>query len=271
MDIHGADFSGVENPSKGIYVAQAELQDADLIVTKVSPCDDRLDLFRAIVTSRAPWGLDFPFSYSSLAFPALGVSKWAECRCLAASRTRKDFLAFLKNAAPTWEGKCTQPSKGCRCTDAAANSYSPFKVNNPNLRSMTYAGLKLLAFAHDAGLRIYPFDAEPDHAKARLYEIYPSHSWKYVGVTRSAVNLESFVAAFNGRGILNVKFGPDIHADNGDSADAVVACITMAAAVQMHDIDQDWGKRPGFASPEEWGLRGKEGLIVRLFSSPSTS
>jgi len=212
-----------------------------------------------------------PFSYSSLVFPALGVSTWAECCNLAVSRIRKQCLAFLKNTAPTCEGKCNQRSAGCRCTDAAANSYSPIKGSNPNLRSMTYAGLKLLAYAHGAGIRIYPFDAAPDHANARLYEIYPSHSWKYVGVARSAANLEPFVSASNRLGILSVKLGGGTRADNADSADAVVACVTMAAAIRMYDMDRDWEKRPGLASEEEWGLRHQEGLIVRLFSSPSTS
>ncbi len=67
MDIYGADFSGAGDPSKGIYFAHAELQGEKLAVTRVTHCDDRLDLFHAIVASRAPWGLDFPFSYSSLA------------------------------------------------------------------------------------------------------------------------------------------------------------------------------------------------------------
>jgi len=288
MNVYGADFSGAENPSKGIYFAQAELRGETLTVSAVTQCDDRLDLFQAIVDSRSPWGLDFPFSYSSLAFRALGVSTWAECGRLATSQTRERFLDFLRNKAPTCEGKCVEHSKGCRCTDAKASSYSSFKLNNPNFRSMTYAGLKLLTYAKKAGVCIYPFDAKkagvciypfdakkagvciypfdaaPDQANARLYEIYPSHSWKRVGVTRSAGNLQEFVAAFNRLGALKAKLSPGMSATNTDYADAVVAGITLAAAIRSCNIDQDWGTRAEFISDAEWSLRQKEGLIVRF-------
>ena len=264
MDVYGADFSGAGDPSKGIYFARAELQGQHLTVGEVVHCDDRLDLFRAILASRAPWGLDFPFSYSSLAFPDLGVLTWEECRRLAMSRTREEFHDFLQEVAPHCEARCTEHGGGCRRTDAAAHAWSPFKCNNPDLRSMTYAGLKLLTYLHDAGIRIYPFDAAPDHEKARLYEIYPSHSWKCVDVQRSAQRLQRFIAKFNQLGVLDVAPSEDIRADNADSADAVVACITMAAAIRMYDIESAWENRPSFASEEEWRLRRQEGIIVRL-------
>ena len=53
-------------------------------------------------------------------------------------------------------------------------------------------------------------------------------------------------------------------ATNTDYADAVVACITLAAAIRSCNIDQDWGTRAEFISDAEWSLRQKEGLIVRF-------
>jgi len=43
MHVFGADFSGVRNPSKGIYYAEGLLKGSTLHIERVVHCDDRMD------------------------------------------------------------------------------------------------------------------------------------------------------------------------------------------------------------------------------------
>ncbi|WP_217635182.1 hypothetical protein [Paenibacillus sp. yr247] len=49
-----------------------------------------------------------------------------------------------------------------------------------------------------------------------------------------------------------------------DANDAVVACITMAYAMEKNRLYCSWRAKPAFASDVEWRASGLEGLIVRL-------
>lgn len=62
MNIYGCDFSGAKNPEGKIFIASGRLDGNSFIVEQVSSCEDRLDLFCEIRTTKAPWGMDFPFS-----------------------------------------------------------------------------------------------------------------------------------------------------------------------------------------------------------------
>lgn len=93
-EVYGADFSGAREP-KGIYYAKGRLSGATLTVDKVQRCDDRLDLFTAIVDSNAPWGLDFPFGVATQAYERLGLSDWPSLLALAGSLDRKEFRTYL--------------------------------------------------------------------------------------------------------------------------------------------------------------------------------
>jgi len=265
MKVFGADFSGARNPSKGIYYAEGSLNGQTLHLEQIVHCDDRLDLLAAIHFSKAPWGLDFPFSIADEALTSLQVNNWSELLLLVQKYDRKGFDNFIAgNGVPSCENQCNDRSICCRYTDASVYSFSPLKRTNPNMRMMTYAGLKLLTYLRRLGNVVYPFDNH-DKEASRLYEVYPSHTWRQVGDKRSS-DLVLFTKKFRD------KYGFEVALEDGllkvgslDAADAVVACVTLAHVLKQYNLEDDWSKQHNWASNDEWEHRHREGLIVRVY------
>jgi hypothetical protein len=88
MQIYGADFSGARDPGGGIYFIMGRLSDSTLPVEEAQPCDDRLDLFAAIVESNASWGLDSSFAVPTPAYEPVELSDWQDLLTLASPRRR---------------------------------------------------------------------------------------------------------------------------------------------------------------------------------------
>jgi hypothetical protein len=264
MQVYGADFSGARNPSKGIYYTQGVLSASELCIERVVHCDDRLDLLAAIHFSRAPWGLDFPFSLPTEAFKQMNLKSWSDLLDITAKYKRNDFGAFVENSGtPSCELKCQGHSNCCRAVDGSINSFSPLKKTNPNMRMMTYAGLKLLFYLRILGSVVYPFDLF-EQGVSRLYEVYPSHTWKQVGLPRST-DLGPFINLFSEKYSFKVKIeNHPLRMENLDAADAVVACVTMAYALEWYGLEDDWSRQHDWISDLEWEQRHKEGLIVKI-------
>jgi len=257
MEIFGADFSGGKLP-RGIYYSRGELKGNRLVLKETVKCDDRLDLFMAIMKSRAPWGLDFPFSVSAKALKSLEMKTWQELIKKAASSGREEFIEFLDSGfwGGNFEGRCKSRGFACRHGDARLKAFSPLKHNNPDMRAMLYSGLKLLAYSRAQGARVYPFDTFIK-SKPRLYEVYPSHTWRALGLKRGA---PEFARRFNSQGEVKVETIGDIESQH--AGDAVVACATLAEFIAR--VGEDWDRRWEGLGKEEWDLRHREGLIVRL-------
>lgn len=271
MNIFGADFSGAKDASKGIYYCKGVLAGGTLSIERVIHCDDRLDLYAAIVVSEGCWGLDFPFGLTADACQALGIGDWEELLALAAGSSRNEFMALLENRlalqklTPSYEAVCTVPTIACRATDAAAKAFSPLKKTNPNMRAMTYSGLKLLAYLRRAGVAVYPFDS-PENATTKVYEVYPSALWNRVGMKRTT-DMEAFLAKAGGLGLLDIKLSSDfvdVPLFTQDAADSVVACVIMAIAVAKYKVADHWDICPEPISQEEWKNRKREGAILRV-------
>ncbi len=266
MKVYGADFSGARNPSRGIYYAEGSLSGHTLNLERVVHCDDRLDLLAAIHFSKAPWGLDFPFSIPAEAYRQLKLKSWEELLKLAVEKGRTGFDNYLKSSGlPGCEAKCRGGSVCCRVTDAAVQAFSPFKNTNPNMRMMTYSGLKLLCYLRQLGHRVYPFD-QYDLGVSRFYEVYPSCGWRQVGLKRSKEQLPLFAERFYERFGLKVKGLAECSmnpTESGDAADAVVACASLACVLAGGKLEPDWQQQPAWASDTEWTNRHKEGLVVK--------
>ncbi len=100
--------------------------------------------------------------------------------------------------------------------------------------------------------------------ESRLYEVYPSHTWRQVGLSRST-DLGPFVELFSNKYGFNVKIeNRPLKMENLDAADAVVACVTMAYAVDRYGLEPGWNKQHAWISELEWEHRHEEGLIVKV-------
>jgi hypothetical protein len=269
MKIYGADFSGARDPGLGIWYAEGELRKEApggpaLRIVKVVHCDDRLDLFEAIRGSQAPWGLDFPFSFPTDAQNRLGINSWSALLKLAEGMDRAGFARLLEDAAlSSCEARCTGSSPCCRLTDTAVSAFSPLKKTNPNMRVMTWAGLKLLAYLRRSGCSVYPFDA-PVPGASLLFEVYPSHTWQLTGLKRNP-DLTRFSQRFSSRFKLTLEAEAEIlNQVSQDAADAIVACITMAYSAGLYGLDGEWNRRPSWIGEDEWDCRYEEGLVVRI-------
>ncbi len=273
MLIYGADFSGSKDPSSGIYFTKGELDGPVLTIAEPpTHCEDRLDLLTVILDSKGPWGLDFPFSIPREAFSTLEISDWVALLDRPGRTTRKEFAALLKERQLTREKRCTESDIGlcCRITDALADACSPFKRTNPDMAMMLYSGLKLLRALRAHGARVYPFDAHAADV-ARAYEVYPSQTWQRVNLTRS-VDVAELVRATNllfdrDIGKFQVRLPDGLEkAENQDAADSVAACITLAHAVSVSQIDsaEGWTKRLPNQEENEWEARMQEGILVKL-------
>lgn len=261
MKVYGADFSGAKTPR--IHYATADVTDAGIKVTQVIACDDRLDLFATIVDSGAAWGLDFPFALTRVAYDWLRVDGWEGLLQLAVHSSREEFAAYLEEHVKAFEGRCRDHNGFCRQTDAILGAYSGLKRFNPSMRAMLYGGLKLLAYLRNAGVQVYPFDAWHS-TSARVYEVYPSHTWMQSGLRRT-MDLSLFMKRWNA--IDGQKLPLHIPAEwlrvaTQDIADSVVACVTMAALVGQ--LELHWQSCPIMVTDAEWQLRHHEGVIVRV-------
>ena len=264
MKVYGADFSGGRDASRGIYYAEGSLDSGSMIIDRVVHCDDRLDLLAAIHLSKAPWGLDFPFSLPEKAFGLLQLEGWNELLAKAVQCGRNEFERFVsERGVPSCEARCREHSLCCRAVDASINSFSALKRTNPNMRAMTYAGLKLLSYLRSLGNAVYPFDQFNKEA-SRLYEVYPSRTWRLAGLSRG-IDLEPFVSGFSDRYGFRVVMGrlaPGL--DCLDAADAVVACVTLGFVLHRDGLEGDWKKRYKWINGVEWKQRSIEGLIVKV-------
>jgi len=264
MKVYGADFSGARDASRGIYYAEGFLEKGAMTINRVTHCDDRLDLLAAIHFSKAPWGLDFPFSMPSEAFKILQIKNWNELLAVAAKYGRKEFDSFIAaSGVPSCEVRCQDHSTCCRAVDASINAFSPLKRTNPNMRAMTYAGLKLLSYLRRFGNVVYPFDSFKGEV-SRIYEVYPSNIWHQAGLTRSA-GLEQLIKRFSGKYDFRLEVGEKLlDMDSKDAADAVAACVTLGYVIYNCGLEDDWGKKHTWISDVEWEHRFNEGLIVKV-------
>lgn len=264
MLFYGADFSGAKDPSRRIYYVVGEATSGKIIIQDLIHCDDRLDLFAAVNSTAAPWGIDFPFALPMDAYRALGLKDWQALMDFIATQEREEFLALLERHIVPQESNCAKHSVCCRLADAAIGSFSPFKKYNPNMQAMIYGGLKLLSYLRRFGNNIYPFD-KPDKSRSRVYEVYPSHVWKTLGLKRSG-DLEKFAKKFNEKIGVEVIIPENLHKVGSlDASDAVVACVTMGQTLLRSGIDYDWDTIPPWVSLREWEIRLWEGLIIRLW------
>ncbi len=264
MKVYGADFSGARDASRGIYYAEGIIGNGAMTVNRVTHCDDRLDLLAAIHFSKAPWGLDFPFSVPWEVFKILQLKNWNELLADMAKYSRKEFDSFIaESGVPSCEARCRDGSICCRAVDASINSFSPLKRTNPNMRAMTYAGLKLLSYLRKLGNVVYPFNRFNENV-SRLYEVYPSNTWHQAGFSRSA-DLKQFTERFTCKYDFRLEVEEQLLDINSlDAADAVVACFTMGYAMYSFRLENDWGKKHGWISDVEWSHRYNEGLIVKV-------
>ncbi len=131
------------------------------------------------------------------------------------------------------------------------------------MRMMTYTGLKLLSYARRLGNVVYPFD-QFNGKVSRLYEVYPSNTWYQVGLSRST-DLEPLVKNFYDKYGFRLKIEKHmLNLTSLDEADAVVACVTMAYALERYGLEDDWDVRHDWINNVEWVNRRLEGLIVKM-------
>ena len=267
LSVYGADFSGAMNPK--LYYAHGVLDGHHLTVKSTVACDDRLDLYHAIISSDdAVWGIDFPFSIPSAAMRKLGYDNHAELLRSVARMTRKEFADFIADEMDDYPRKCIERDLlYCRHTDVALQAHSAFKTVNPNLRVMIYAGLKMLFYLSEVGVNVYPFSnsqREFDPAYPCVYEIYPSYAWRQVGMKRST-DIDAFIERFNDLKLITVSCDVDSGTvQNQDLADSIVACLMMATAYVTQEMNQGWDYRLPIFTDDEWEWRHIEGLIVRF-------
>ncbi|NOZ76926.1 MAG: hypothetical protein GXO65_04470 [Euryarchaeota archaeon] len=260
MEIYGADFSGARDASKGIYYTKGILSGSTLTIEEVKHCDDRLDLFSKIINSDSPWGLDFPFAIPAGAYAELGLKDWESLLDFVMAQSREEFMGILDGHH--FEGRCRAPNVACRITDAESKSFSPLKRYNPKMRAMTYGGLKMLAHLRRRGVGVYPF-TKPDPSKPRVYEVYPSNTWPVLG-GRGWKDIGSSIERFNSLNYpVEVRLPKKIKIQNQDSADSLIACITLAVAIK-NGLEDNWGEPPPNATEEEWEVHRTEGLIIRI-------
>lgn len=262
MRVGGSDFSGAKATT--LYYALGELVDDTLTVERVAACDERMDLWHALIAHGGVWGLDFPFSLPAVAYRRLGADNWRDALEVAVSSTRKGYAQLLDAVLGHHEGRCSVPSLFCRVTDAVTRAYSPLKAYNPSLSAMMYAAQKLLAYAVTTNASVYPLWDAGTSATVRLHEVYPSLMWARVGMKRTPY-LGDFVARFHALGGVQVVLPEGYErAETQDEADSVVACVMMADAYHHHGAVLDtWAQNPPFATPEEWAVAHLEGVIVR--------
>jgi hypothetical protein len=263
MTVYGVSFGGGWD-GMNIYYAEGRLSGSDLTITGVRRCDDRLDLFATIVASGAPWVLDFPFALPEDAYRTFPSRNWQGLLDFVDIVESAEFAGYMdRTPLVGFEDRCQHPGPGCRLTDAESGAFSPLKRSRPNRLEITYSGLILLIYLRRYGVRVYPFD-EPELTRSRVYEVDPWNTRARVGLGRTAGPWD-FLAAFekwDGRAV-EISLLEDLLPPSYD-LNAVVACATLANAIRAFDLEGRWDEMPACASPPEWGIRHREGLIVRL-------
>lgn len=269
MIIYGCDFSGAKNPEGKIFVASGRLDGDSLTVEEVSSCEDRLDLYYLIRNSRAPWGVDFPFSIPEYYLGQQYDSSWDKFIQGAYEDSREQFK---QRFGQIHSGK---NSRDLRVTDIAVDAKSPVSSTPIAMHAMLYGARRLLHNLQGEAA-VYPF--QPYRAEVpRLYEIYPGHGWKALKLKSSAPDaLRDLSASFKAQvdSGFEVTISPAAAAAAVDARgqanlharDAVMACIQMAYCLRQYKLESSEEEcRPAFASQEEWEMRMLEGLVVRMF------
>lgn len=267
MDIYGCDFSGAKNPEGRIFIASGRLSGASFTVEQVYSCEDRLDLTHFIKTSRAPWGMDFPFSVPEYYLEHQYASSWDKFIQGAYEDTREQFK---QRFGQIHSGKS---SRDLRETDIAVDAKSPVSSTPIAMHAMLYGGRKLLYNLRE-DVSVYPFDPYRENA-SRLYEVYPGYGWKALKLKSSdPLALHNINASFKAQ--VDSGFEVFITAeaaeatldDNGKAnlhaRDAVMACIEMAYCNHKYGLESSGQIQPDFATEQEWRLRALEGLVVRM-------
>ncbi|OPH46899.1 hypothetical protein BC351_13315 [Paenibacillus ferrarius] len=263
--VYGCDFSGAINPSEKIFLARAELTAGTLHIQDIIHCEERLDLYYHITAQQAYWGMDMPFAYPAFIYEHLEtLSDWSSLYDLAVQTSRVQFKEQIEHAISSLAQTPT------RRTDAALNAKSPLSKTPINMLGLTYGGFKLLAHLVRSGVNVYPF-SEQYTARSCVYEVYPSHTWRMLGLKRG-MPLSTFIASFNDKYPLHIEVKDTVYtciaglkpSMQMDACDAVAACVTMAYALAANQLDTSWHQKPTFATDAEWGSSALEGLIVRL-------
>ncbi|OKP93503.1 hypothetical protein [Paenibacillus sp. P46E] len=267
MNIYGCDFSGAKNPEGKIFIARGQLAGHTLTIERVTGCEDRLDLAHYIKESKAPWGMDFPFSIPEYYLQNQYDSSW---RNFVAGAYEDSREVFRDRFGVIHSGK---NNRDLRFTDIALQAKSPVSSTPIAMHGMLFGGRKLLHhLQHD--VCVYPFDPL-QKTLSRLYEVYPSHGWKSLGLKSSEpgafqelqavfkanvdVGFDVTVSREAMQGALTAGTKPNLHA-----MDAVMACIEMGYCLWKYNLEEDWEQRPAFAAGKEWEQRSLEGLAVRL-------
>jgi hypothetical protein len=262
--IYGCDFSGAQNPTNKIYVTRAALVANRLHIEEIINCEERLDVYQAIVASKAPWGMDVPFSipreYLKLNDK---FGSWTRLLRYTTTNSRKSFREnFLR------EHSIRGNHAIFRATDRQVNGKSPISNTPIDMIGMIYGGFKLLDCLVTGGqTSIYPFMPLVSTG-SRLYEVYPKHTWDLLNLknlnSSHALIPECFQKKIDNNFEITYSTQLNFSSITKDGMDSLVACITLAYCIYQSDIDSDWNKAPGFASNEEWDTRYDEGLVVRL-------
>lgn len=260
--VGGADFSGAANPSGRIWCAYGSLTTCELHIEEIRRCDDRLDLFQTMITRKGVWGLDAPFSLPAQCLTQLGLATWEALLQRATDSSRQEFIRAITDVAGSQEARCSSPSAFCRVTDVAARALSPLKRHNPDMATMTYAGIKLVAYLRRAGMAIYPFDALD--ADMSVMEVYPSALWAQLGSRRYA-DIRAFLTSVHEILPFAVTVDETQIPDppSQDACDAVVACVTLALIAHQPGWPDRLSQQLAQAAPNEWCVRRTEGMIIR--------
>jgi hypothetical protein len=261
-DIYGVHFGGGWGVDASFAIGS--LSGSDLTVWGARRCDSHQELLEAIVYFNGPWGLDFPFALPAWTYQTFSNRDWPALLDFADTFEEAQVRYYITAAGlDDVEDECRRPGGMCRVTDAESGAMSPMKWTRPNRLGMTHEGLRLLSRLRARGASVYPFDT-PGRAHPRLYEVHPAGAYARLGLG-DAPGPRDFVAAFNGwdgRAVdLSVRWGS---LPVGYALDAVVSCATLANAIRAFDLDRSWDEMPACATREEWEIRRKEGLIVRL-------
>ncbi|MBY0010693.1 hypothetical protein [Paenibacillus typhae] len=266
MIIYGCDFSGAKNPEGKIFVASGRLDGDSFTVEEVSSCEDRLDLYCLIRNSRAPWGVDFPFSIPEYYLGQQYDSSWDKFIQGAYEDSREQFK---QRFGQIHSGK---NSRDLRVTDIAVDAKSPVSSTPIAMHAMLYGARRLLHNLRGEAA-VYPFQPYREEVP-RLYEIYPGHGWKALKLKSSASDaLQAIPASFRtevdsgfeviispaAAAAVDARGQANLHA-----RDAVMACIQMAYCLRTYKLDSGEPSKPAFASEAEWKLRMHEGLVVRM-------
>jgi len=258
MKIYGCDFSGARDPESKIFVTVGELREHRLEICEISHCEERLDLFQYIVESKAAWGLDFPFSIPENYLRKFFEGSWETY--IHAPYDRKSFLERF--------GRIRHSAKDrsiFRETDLAVQGKSPISSTPIAMLNMLYGGRKLLKYLLKMKQAcIYPF-TELNLQVSRVYEVYPSHTWQVMNISRKHYTLRQISDWFGERDF-RVTFPRALEGAplTEDQSDSLIACVTMGYCIWKYSVDSDWNRKPVFATDAEWQKRSAEGITLRI-------